>query len=332
MVMAASLMLALASSAHARQPAAVDVLEACSWDKPGVQPFMGDLVAAVDHYTDIPPATRKALKARMAKRQYEDIAVIRRNSVQGKASYGADLRDMHFAQGRVCKTVSRKAWGPSAVERGLVYCEGEHCLIVPTVCRNLSRVTRDKASADSGGREENESAAPRLADKQLSSAAAPAQDSNELQFDPPGAGRADVPAGEIPVLQPDSDNFGGNGNRSGLLAAPAAGSRVGAADSPTFVEASAAPAAASDLVSAGADSSGGNGTGPDSNTAGPGWPAYGSVLPPGTGLGSNAFGASAVIDTPTAAVPEPGTWLMLLSGAVVVVAMARRRRPVGAPC
>jgi hypothetical protein len=25
---------------------------------------------------------------------------------------------------------------------GLVYCEQEHCLIVPTVCRNVSRVTR----------------------------------------------------------------------------------------------------------------------------------------------------------------------------------------------
>jgi hypothetical protein len=49
---------------------------------------------------------------------------------------------MHFGAGRVCATVDRSAWPADRVERGLVYCEGEHCLIVPTVCGNVSRVTR----------------------------------------------------------------------------------------------------------------------------------------------------------------------------------------------
>jgi hypothetical protein len=50
---------------------------------------------------------------------------------------------MHFGNGRICRQVTRTKWLSTAVERGLVYCEGEHCLIVPTVCRNLSRITAD---------------------------------------------------------------------------------------------------------------------------------------------------------------------------------------------
>ena len=132
---AMSLVLAAALAASAGS------LPVCSWDRPGHNPFMGDTVAAVDRYADIPAPVRAALKRRMAARQYDEVATIRRDSIEGRYSYG-DLRDMHFGQGQVCRTVTRDKWAPGAVERGLVYCESEHCLIVPTVCRNVSRVTR----------------------------------------------------------------------------------------------------------------------------------------------------------------------------------------------
>jgi hypothetical protein len=117
-------------------------IPACSWDRPGVNPFMGDVVAAVDRYRDIPKPVREKLKARMAARQYEDIAVITRDGVSGKADYSAEIRDMHFGQGTICRSVTRTRWSASHQERGLVYCEAEHCIIVPTVCRNVSRITR----------------------------------------------------------------------------------------------------------------------------------------------------------------------------------------------
>lgn len=117
------------------------MLDACSWNTPGANPFMGDVVAAVDRYTDIPAATRAALKRRMAARQYDDLVVIGRDSIEGAHRY-TDLRDMHFGAGTVCRTVSRAGWSDRMRERGLVYCEDGHCLIVPTVCRNVSRVTR----------------------------------------------------------------------------------------------------------------------------------------------------------------------------------------------
>ena len=115
----------------------------CSWDRPGVNPFMGDVVQAVDDYKDIPESTRLKLKKRMSERQYEDMVTIRRDSIEGKSEYGAEIRDMHYgASGNVCRTVTRKKWTTEHAERGLVYCEDNHCVVVPTVCRNVSRIKR----------------------------------------------------------------------------------------------------------------------------------------------------------------------------------------------
>ena len=46
--------------------AAPSTLVSCSWERPGHAAFMGDVVAAVDHYRDIPAAVRDALKRRMS--------------------------------------------------------------------------------------------------------------------------------------------------------------------------------------------------------------------------------------------------------------------------
>jgi hypothetical protein len=119
-------------------------LERCSWDHPGVNPFMGDVVAAVDRYADIPVDVRERLKARMEKREYDDLVEIRRDSMIGRGGYdyGNTITDMHFGTHQVCRTVTRSSWTPQMQERGLVYCESGHCILVPTVCRNVSRVTR----------------------------------------------------------------------------------------------------------------------------------------------------------------------------------------------
>lgn len=129
--------LALAVSAGSTLPE-------CSWDRPGVNPFMGDVVAAVDRYQDIPAATRDKLKARMKARSYDDIALIERDGIRsaGKTEYAPEIRDMHFGPGAVCKTVTRDKWTAKTQERGLVYCEDGQCILVPTVCRNVSRIRR----------------------------------------------------------------------------------------------------------------------------------------------------------------------------------------------
>ncbi|NCT84513.1 MAG: PEP-CTERM sorting domain-containing protein [Comamonadaceae bacterium] len=167
--------LALAVSAGATLPQ-------CSWDRPGVNPFMGDVVAAVDRYKDIPAATRDKLKARMKARSYDDIALIERDAIQGRASYAPEIRDMHFGAGSVCRTVTRAKWAPTTQERGLVYCEDGECILVPTVCRNVSRIRRVEKPAAA--------ATPSMVASVRESEQAP------LEFEPPAAGPMAGPAPE----------------------------------------------------------------------------------------------------------------------------------------
>jgi PEP-CTERM motif len=141
---AAALPASAAMQGSAAGAPAAATFDTCSWDRPGVDPFMGDVVAAVDRYQDIAPDVRARLKTRMVKRDYDDVVSIRRDSITGraKARYGSAIRDMHFGAAKVCHSVSRAAWSAQMQERGLVYCESGHCILVPTVCRNVSRIAR----------------------------------------------------------------------------------------------------------------------------------------------------------------------------------------------
>jgi hypothetical protein len=120
-------------------------LARCSWDHPGHDPFMGNVVAAVDRYTDIPREVRERLQQRMAQRRYDDLVSIRRDSIEGLHRYDSAIRDMHFGAGTVCNETTRMRWTAQMHERGLVYCDGGHCILVPTVCRNVSRIARRPA-------------------------------------------------------------------------------------------------------------------------------------------------------------------------------------------
>jgi hypothetical protein len=134
--------------------AAVQTVASCSWNEPGHNPYMGTMSAAVERYTDIPAPVRQKLRERMAVHAYDDLVAIRRDSITGRHRYAPELKQMHFGAGQVCGRVDRARWSDGALERGLVYCESGHCLVVPTVCRNVSRVQRlpdDPKTAGGGG-------------------------------------------------------------------------------------------------------------------------------------------------------------------------------------
>ena len=133
--------------ANAKGIAHANVLDNCNWNRPGVDPFMGDVVAAVDRYADIAPPVREQLKARMRARQYDEIVVISRDAIRGKGNYNARISDMHFGPGRVCRNVTRSGWSEQMQERGLVYCVQGQCILVPTICRNVSRITQAPPAA-----------------------------------------------------------------------------------------------------------------------------------------------------------------------------------------
>lgn len=117
-------------------------MDTCEWTTPGHAPFGGNVPAAIEHYTEIPAPVRAELRARMERLQYDDVAEIRRDTMTGAHGY-TDLRSMHFGD-KFCRQVSRTTWTDTMVERALIYCtvDSSYCVAVPTVCRNLSLVTR----------------------------------------------------------------------------------------------------------------------------------------------------------------------------------------------
>lgn len=123
------------------------VINTCDWSDRGKDRFMGDIPSAVDTYTDIPKPVRDRLKARMADpraKLYDEITHMTRAGNAGeKNRYGLPTM-MHFGNGsKLCATIDISRWADNDPgERGLVYCESEHCVVVWTVCRNVSKIAR----------------------------------------------------------------------------------------------------------------------------------------------------------------------------------------------
>lgn len=122
--------------------ASVQVIPSCDWTNRGEDKYMGDVPSAVDTYTDIPLDIRSALKAKMQDpRGYDDIAHLTRDAHKSERWIYAPPTMMHFGDGRrVCAKLDISRWrADDRGERGLVYCVGGYCVIVYTVCRNVSR-------------------------------------------------------------------------------------------------------------------------------------------------------------------------------------------------
>jgi hypothetical protein len=121
---------------------AAAIQPACSWDRPGHNPYTGSTAAAIDRYTDIPEAVRSTLKRRMEEGQSDDKVSITRDGIIGKSQYNPEIHDMHFGSASLCGTVTRSKWAANRIEPGAVYCVGEHCILVPRICGNVSRISR----------------------------------------------------------------------------------------------------------------------------------------------------------------------------------------------
>lgn len=114
----------------------------CSWDHPGRNPYTGSPAAAIDRYTDIPAAVRSTLKRRIEEHQPDDTVSITRDAIGGKSKYDPAIHDMHFGAASQCASVTRSHWAETRSEPGAVYCVGEHCILVPKICGNISRISK----------------------------------------------------------------------------------------------------------------------------------------------------------------------------------------------
>jgi hypothetical protein len=290
---ATALVAGLAMVGSCAEAAVAERVAACSWDRPGHNPFMGDVVAAVDRYADIPADVRQTLRRRMVERRYDDLVTIRRDSIEGGHEYSPTIRDMHFGEGSVCGQTSRSGWSAEMRERGLVYCESGHCILVPTVCRNVSRIERlpprrvaeDKPPAGGGG-----------------------HGGGELLFEPPAAG-GNIPPSFAEGVAPPQTGLGAGGTP---MAGPAA-RWPGWSDPPLWAGPVAPGPGFDDVL---------GGRGPMAVLPPVIVPRPGPQLPPGTG----DHGGSVPPPLPLTPVPEPQTWALMAAGLALVGAAVRRRR------
>ena len=302
---------ALPAQAHARdgaQSAARD-LENCSWNRPGADPFMGDVVAAVDRYTDIAAPVREQLKQRMRARQYDEMVVITRDAIRGKQQqYDTRIEQMHFGQGRVCRNVTRAGWSEKMEERGLVYCVQGACILVPTICRNVSRITQASGGAPGGAG----AAGPAIP----AGAAAPGE-ARTAGVAPIGAADEGTPVLDNRDAARGGMSIGGALPSTVAFRPPASREPVRlASNTPTYAGSSGGGGGGGGVI-IGGSSGGGNG---------------GVQIPQGTD------GSSFVEDHPVVtvlpdtglstvpAVPEPQTWAMLFAGLALIAGSALRRR------
>ena len=267
-------------------------LDHCSWNRPGADPYMGDVVAAVDRYTDIAPQVREQLKQRMRARQYDEIVVIKRDAIRGKQNYDARISEMHFGEGRVCRDVTRAGWTDRMEERGLVYCVQGECILVPTVCRNVSRITQVSA------------AAPRAAGGGAPGAGASG---------PAAAPAATAAPAGVPMID----------NPDALRGGSATGGTMPSSDaSPPFLSYNGLQVASrsSPPATGGGGGGGGGGNGILPGTDGSSFviqhPLEPTVILPSTPTSPTVLPA----------VPEPQTWGMLLAGLALIGCSVLRRR------
>lgn len=171
----------------------------CSWAHPGANPYRGAPPAVLDDFA-MSDGTRRQLRALMTARRYTDVVTITRDRITGQHIY-SDLRQMHSGHGQVCHgNVDRSDWSATHEERGLVYCVGETCVVVPTICNNVSLLTRrpDEDPLQSGA-DEPIDISPAAGPTPPSSDAVVAQgpDSSPLDFTPVADGSSswDGPTG-----------------------------------------------------------------------------------------------------------------------------------------
>jgi hypothetical protein len=121
----------------------------CSWEHPGANKYRGLPVNALkDYYMDY--QVRAALQVKMNQHLYDDVVEIRRDGVVGYKN----LRDMHYGKDGYCPgAVDTSRWDALHVERGLVYCVADTCVIVPTVCNNVSLIDKESSSVVGLGEE-----------------------------------------------------------------------------------------------------------------------------------------------------------------------------------
>lgn len=278
--------------------ALTNVEPSCSWNKPGANRYRGGIGAAIDRYVDIPDQVRATLKRRMAEDQPDDRVRITRDAITGRNQYGPQIRDMHFGAASLCRTVSRSGWSVRRGESAKVFCVGQHCILVPKICGNVSRISRIEPEQQQAA---HHGAPPPSA---VAGGGAPGRDGAA----PPSAPAAG-PQGGPQAVATEADSGESVPTLPGAGVSLAGGGDGAATQTSMQVVAADGDDAARDRLYGRGGANWTTDVGGWQNTGGGGGGGGGGTTDPGT----------------PPPVPEPETWAMLAAG-LGVIAMAARRR------
>lgn len=113
-------------------------LAVCEW-APGSNRSMVDPVVAVARL-DMPEPTRAILIEKMKRHHFDDVVSIGWATVVSDThanSYSATLSNMNFAEGRICRGITRNAWAIDRVEKAIVYIVDGRAYGEAQACSNL---------------------------------------------------------------------------------------------------------------------------------------------------------------------------------------------------
>lgn len=114
--------------------------ELCSWDEPGANRYTGTVAAAVARY-ELPGDAEREILWKWKGIRPDAVVYIGRDSIKVAGGKATMIYDMHFGKGKLCKgPVVMPKWPDSHEEPALMYCSGPHCIVVPIVCNNVSRI------------------------------------------------------------------------------------------------------------------------------------------------------------------------------------------------
>lgn len=126
--------------------AVLAIASTCEWSAPrGAYAVRVEPASLVHNYAEIPADVQHTLAQKMRALAYDDLVLIKKDSLTAiSGGQYSDFRKMHFgAQGqKMCQQVTTRTWTDRDEEMALVYCHGGWCAAVPTVCNNVSLITR----------------------------------------------------------------------------------------------------------------------------------------------------------------------------------------------
>jgi len=112
----------------------------CNWNNPGSNPFVGSVELALQSYK-FPKKVVDSLAEKIKQNDYTSEALITKDGVISNG-YAFSLRDMHWGNNQKCiGNVNRDNWSANHKEKAKIFCEGNHCVIIPEVCNNIAKIT-----------------------------------------------------------------------------------------------------------------------------------------------------------------------------------------------